>query len=92
MAELKGRILSGKILVKPVKAEEMSRGGIIIPDTVKEKPTEGKVIMVGEAKKDEPMEVKVGDEILFSKYAGQELNIEGEEYLLISQNDVLYIA
>lgn len=92
MAELKGRILAGKILVKPSEAEEKTSSGIIIPDTAKEKPQQGTVIMVGADKKDEPMEVKKGDVVLYGKYAGQELSIHGEDYLLISQNDVLFIS
>ncbi len=92
MAELKGRILAGKILVKPVEAEEKTSSGIIIPETAKEKPQQGTVVMVGADKKDEPMEVKKGDVVLYGKYAGQELTIDGEEYLLISQNDVLFIS
>ena len=92
MAELKGKILAGKILVKPSEAEEKTASGIIIPDTAKEKPQQGKVIMVGGDKKDEPMEVKVGQIVLYGKYAGQELTIDGEDYLLISQSDVLYIS
>ena len=92
MAELKGRILAGKILVKPSEAEEKTASGIIIPDTAKEKPQQGKVVMVGADKKDEPMEVKVGETVLYGKYAGQEMTIDGEEYLLISQSDVLFIS
>ncbi len=92
MAELKGRILAGKILVKPSEAEEKTASGIIIPDTAKEKPQQGKVVMVGGDKKDEPMEVKVGETVLYGKYAGQEMTIDGEEYLLISQSDVLFIS
>jgi len=91
MAELKGKILAGKILVRPSEAEEKTASGIIIPDTAKEKPQQGKVIMVGGDKKDEPMEVKVGQLVLYGKYAGQELTIDGEDYLLISQSDVLYM-
>jgi chaperonin GroES len=92
MAELKGRILAGKILVKPVEAEEKTSSGIIIPETAKEKPQQGTVVMVGADKKDEPMEVKKGDVVLYGKYAGQELTIDREEYLLIAQNDVLFIS
>ena len=91
MAELKGKVLAGKVLVKPSKAEEKTASGIIIPDTAKEKPQHGKVVMVGAAKKDEPMEVKVGDLVLYGKYTGQELSID-EEDLLISQSDVLFIT
>jgi chaperonin GroES len=92
MAQMKGRILAGKVLVKPNAAEEKTTSGIIIPDSAKEKPRQGKVVMVGAAKKDEDMEVKTGDSVLYGKYAGQELNIDGEEYLLISQSDILFIA
>jgi len=92
MAELKGKILAGKILVKPSEAEDKTASGIIIPETAKEKPQNGKVVMVGADKKDEPMEIKVGDQILYGKFAGQELNIDEEDYLLISQSDVLFIS
>ena len=92
MAELKGKILAGKILVKPSEAEEKTASGIIIPDTAKEKPQQGIVIMVGTDKKDEPMEIKVGETVLYGKYGGQELTIDGTDYLLISQTDVLYIS
>jgi len=92
MAELKGKILAGKILVKPQEAEEKTQSGIIIPDSAKEKPQQGTVVLVGAGKKDEPMELKVGDVVVYGKYSGTELNIEGEDYLLMSQSDVLYIA
>ena len=92
MAELKGKILAGKVLVKPSAAEEKTSSGIIIPETAKEKPQNGEVIMVGSDKKDEPMEIKVGDQVLYGKFAGQELTIENEDYLLISQSDVLFIT
>jgi len=92
MAELKGKILAGKILVKPREAEEKTVSGIIIPDSAKEKPQQGTVVLAGVAKKDEPMEVKVGDVVVYGKYSGTELNIDGNDYLLMSQSDVLYIA
>lgn len=92
MAELKGRILAGKILVKPTEADEKTSSGIIIPDSAKEKPQQGTVIMVGADKSDEPMEIKVGDVVLYGKYGGQELTIDGDEYLLMSQSDVLFIS
>ncbi len=91
MAELKGKILAGKVLVKPAPAETKTVSGIIIPDSAKEKPLRGTVVLVGAAKKDEAMEVKVGDTVLYGKYAGTELSIDGDDYLLISQSDVLYI-
>jgi chaperonin GroES len=92
MAELKGKILAGKILVKPQEAEEKTQSGIIIPDSAKEKPQQGTVVLVGADKKDEPMEIKVGDVVVYGKYSGTELNIDDEDYLLMSQSDVLYIA
>ena len=78
--------------MKPNEAEEKTASGIIIPDSAKEKPRQGKVILVGAAKKDEEMEVKKGDVVLYGKYAGQELTIDGEDYLLVSQTDILFIA
>ena len=91
MADLKGKILAGKILVEPQKAEEKTSSGIIIPDSAKEKPRQGTVVLVGAAKKDEEMEVKKGDVVLYGKYSGQELTINNEDYLLISQSDILFI-
>ncbi|MFV0592383.1 MAG: co-chaperone GroES [Draconibacterium sp.] len=91
MAELKGKILAGKILVKPQEAETKTSSGIIIPDSAKEKPQVGSVVLVGADKKDEPMELKVGDIVFYGKYSGTELNIDGTDYLLMSQNDVLFI-
>jgi chaperonin GroES len=92
MAEIKGKVLAGKVLVVPQQAETKTAGGIIIPDSAKEKPLAGKVALVGIAKKDESMEVKAGDTVFYGKYAGTELTIDGKDYLLISQSDVLYIA
>ncbi|QZT35726.1 co-chaperone GroES [Halosquirtibacter xylanolyticus] len=92
MAELKGKILAGKILVEPQEAVTQTAGGLYIPDSAKEKPQQGKVRMVGAAKKDEPMEIEVGDVVSYGKYAGTELNIDGFDYLLLSQTDVLYIS
>ena len=92
MAELKGKILAGKILVKPQDAEEKTHSGIIIPDSAKEKPQQGTVVLTGAGKKDEPMEIKVGDVVVYGKYSGTELHIDNEDFLLMSQSDVLYIA
>ena len=92
MAQLKGKVLAGKALIKPHEAEEKTASGIIIPDSAKEKPRAGTVILVGAAKKDEEMELKKGDVVLYGKYSGQELNIDGTDYLLLSQTDVLYIS
>jgi chaperonin GroES len=93
---MKLRPLQDRILVQRVKEEEKTKGGIIIPDTAKEKPAEGKVAAVGKGKVDEdgkpiPMEVKKGDRILFGKYSGTEIKIEGEEYLIMREDDVLGI-
>ncbi|MBQ2322190.1 MAG: co-chaperone GroES [Bacteroidales bacterium] len=89
---MKGKVLAGKVLVKPVAAETKTQSGIIIPDSAKEKPLKGTVVLVGAAKKDETVEVKVGDTVLYGKYSGTELQIDGEDYLLINQSDVLYVA
>ena len=92
MADLKGKILAGKVLVRPNEAEEKTASGIIIPDSAKEKPQQGTVVLVGAAKKDEPLELKKGDKVLYGKYSGQELNIDGSDYLLMAQSDILYIV
>lgn len=92
MAELKGKILAGKVLVEPQEAVTKTAGGIIIPDSAKEKPLAGKVVLVGIAKKDETVEVNVGDTVYYGKYAGTEITIDGKDYLLISQSDVLFIV
>lgn len=91
---MKIRPLQDRILVKRIDEEEKTSGGIIIPDTAKEKPQEGKVVAVGKGKADDtgklqPLDVKKGDKVLFSKYAGTEVNIEGEEHLIIREDDVL---
>ena len=91
MSKLNGKVLPGKVLVKPQEAETKTASGIIIPDSAKEKPQQGEIILVGEAKQDEPMVVAVGDTVLYGKYAGQELTIDGVDYMLMSQSDVLYI-
>jgi len=88
--------LADRILVKPLEAEEKTKGGIILPDTAKEKPQEGKVIAVGKGKiledgKIQPLEVKVGDRILYGKYSGTEIKIDNEEHLIIREEDVLAI-
>jgi chaperonin GroES len=93
---MKLRPLQDRILVQRVAEEEKTKGGIIIPDTAKEKPAEGKVAAVGKGKVDEngkpiPMEVKKGDRILFGKYSGTEIKIEGEDYLIMREDDVLGI-
>ena len=91
MAELTGMILPGKVLIKPQEAEEKTASGIIIPDSAKEKPQQGKVVMVGSDKKDEPMVIKKDQVVLYGKYSGTEIEINNEDYLLISQSDILYV-
>jgi chaperonin GroES len=89
--------LGDRIVVKLVKQEEKTKGGIVLPDTAKEKPQEGEVVAVGSGKVLEngqklPLEVKVGDKIIFSKYAGTEVKIEGEELIIFSERDVLAVV
>lgn len=84
--------LADRVLVKPAAAEEKTIGGIIIPDNAKEKPLRGEVIAVGEGTKEEKMLLKEGDLILYGKYAGTELEFEGEKYLIMRQSDVLAIV
>lgn len=91
------RPLHDRIIVKRLSEEEKTRGGIIIPDTAKEKPQEGEVIAVGNGKilddgKKLPLDVKVGDKILFSKYSGNEIKLQGEEYLIVREEDVQAIV
>lgn len=83
--------LSDRVLILPNPAEEKTAGGLIIPDTAKERPLAGKVVAVGPGTKDITMEVKVGDEVLYGKYAGQEIHVEGEDYLIMKQADILAI-
>ena len=83
--------LADRVLVEPREAETKTASGLFIPDNAKEKPQEGKVLAVGPGKKDEPMEVKVGDIVVFGKYSGTELNVDGDKYIIMSQNEVLAI-
>lgn len=83
--------LADRVLVEAAQAEEKTAGGIIIPDTAKEKPQRGKVIAVGVGKKDEPLTVKIGDSVLYGKYAGTEITIEGKEYLIMRESDIFAI-
>ncbi|MCB9188877.1 MAG: co-chaperone GroES [Flavobacteriales bacterium] len=84
--------LADRVLVEPAAAEEKTVGGIIIPDTAKEKPRKGKVIAVGSGKADEPMTVKVGDEVLYGQYSGTEIKIEGSDYLIMRESDIFAIV
>lgn len=83
--------LADRVVVKPAEAEVTTKSGIIIPDTAKEKPQRGTVLAVGAGKKDEPMTVKVGDTVLYGKYSGTEINVEGYDYLIMRESDILAI-
>jgi chaperonin GroES len=84
--------LHDRVIVKPAPAEEKTKGSIIIPDTAKEKPQRGTVVAAGPGKKDEPVTVKVGDTVLYGKYSGTELQIEGLDYLIMRESDILAIV
>ncbi len=83
--------LADRVLIEPTAAEEKTLSGIIIPDTAKEKPLRGKVLAVGQGTKDDPMILKAGDEVLYGKYAGTEIELEGIKYLIMRQSDVLAV-
>ncbi|MBL7830725.1 MAG: co-chaperone GroES [Saprospiraceae bacterium] len=83
--------VNDRVVVRPAAAEEKTKGGIIIPDTAKEKPQRGEVIAVGPGKDGNLMTVQVGDTVLYGKYAGQELNYEGKDYLIMREDDILVI-
>jgi chaperonin GroES len=84
--------LHDRVIIEPAKAEEKTAGGIIIPDTAKEKPQRGTVVAAGPGKKDEPVTVKVGDTVLYGKYAGTEIQVEGGDYLIMRESDILAIV
>ena len=92
MADVKIRPLADRVLVAPDAAEEKTASGIIIPDSAKEKPQRGKVIAVGNGKKDEPITVKVGDNVLYGKYSGTEINVEGQDYLIMRESDIYAVV
>lgn len=83
--------LADRVLIEPTAAEETTLGGIIIPDSAKEKPLRGTVLAVGQGTKDDPMVLKEGDKVLFGKYAGTEIELEGVKYLMMRQSDVLAV-
>lgn len=91
MGKLNIKPLADRVLIEPSEAEEKTKGGIIIPDTAKEKPQKGEVVAVGPGKKDEPMTVKEGDIVLYGKYAGTEIGIEGSDYLIMRESDIVAI-
>jgi chaperonin GroES len=95
MAQIKLRPLADRVVVKPLPREEVTRSGIVLPDTAKEKPQEGEIIAVGPGRLDDgerqPMDVKVGDRVLYAKYAGTEFKIDDEELLILSEKDILAV-
>jgi chaperonin GroES len=91
MSKVSLKPLADRVLVEPAEAEEKTSSGIIIPDTAKEKPQKGSVVAVGKGTKDEPLTVKVGDTILYGKYAGTEITIDGKEYLIMRESDIFAI-
>ncbi|MBK7214833.1 MAG: co-chaperone GroES [Bacteroidales bacterium] len=92
MAQVNVKPLADRVLVEPAAAEQKTAGGIIIPDTAKEKPQKGTVVAVGNGKKDEPMTVKVGDVVLYGKYSGTEINVDGRDYLIMKESDIFAIV
>jgi len=91
MSKVSLKPLADRVLVEPAQAEETTTSGIIIPDTAKEKPQKGSVVAVGAGKKDEPLTVKVGDTILYGKYAGTEITVDGKEFLIMRESDIFAI-
>jgi chaperonin GroES len=96
MAKINLKPLADRVIIKPTEAEETTKGGIILPDTAKEKPIEGTIVAVGPGKTSEEgkavkLEVKVGDKVLYGKYSGTEVTVEGEEYLIMRESDIFAI-
>jgi len=91
MTKVNIKPLADRVLVEPAAAEEKTAGGIIIPDTAKEKPQKGTIVAVGPGKKDEPMTVKPGDQVLYAKYAGTEITYEGKSFLIMRESDIVAI-
>lgn len=91
MAKLSIKPLGNRVVVEPSQAEQKTVSGIIIPDSAQEKPQKGVVVAVGKGKKDEEMEVKVGDTVLYGKYAGTEITVEGKNFMIMTQNDIMAI-
>ncbi|MBN1413455.1 MAG: co-chaperone GroES [Bacteroidales bacterium] len=92
MSDVKIKPLADRVVIKPLEAMEKTVSGIIIPDSAKEKPQRGTVVAAGPGTKDDKMEVKVGDVVLYGKYAGTEINIDGQDYLIMKQTDILAIV
>lgn len=91
MSKVNIKPLADRVLVQPAAAEEKTASGLYIPDTAKEKPQKGTVIAIGNGKKDEPLTVKVGDTVLYGKYSGTELNVDGSDYLIMRESDIFAI-
>lgn len=92
MSKKLGTPLKDRVLIEPAPAEEKTKGGIIIPDTAKEKPQKGTVVAAGKGKKDEPMTVKTGDTVLYGKYSGTEVIIDGKTYLIMREDDIYMVV
>jgi len=92
MSKVNIKPLADRVIIAPAAAEEKTASGIIIPDTAKEKPQKGSVVAIGDGKKDEPITVKVGDNVLYGKYAGTEITIDGKEYLIMRESDIFAIV
>jgi chaperonin GroES len=92
MSEVNIKPLADRVVVMPAEAETKTASGIIIPDTAKEKPQRGTVVAVGNGKKDEPMTLKVGDAVLYGKYSGTEVQIDGKDYLIMRESDIFAIV
>jgi chaperonin GroES len=96
-SKLKLKPLGGRVIVEPIEQEEMTAGGIILPETAKEKPQEGKILAAGPGDRDEdgeriPMEVQIGDKVLYAKYAGTEVKVDGKKLLILKENDILAVV
>ena len=91
MANVNIKPLADRVLVEPAAAQEKTAFGIIIPDTAKEKPQKGQIVAVGTGKKDEPLTVKVGDTVLYGKYSGTEISVDGKEYLIMRESDIFAV-
>jgi chaperonin GroES len=91
MSNVNIKPLADRVIVEVSPAEEKTASGLIIPDTAKEKPQKGKVVAVGNGKKDEPITVKVGDTVLYGKYAGTEISVDGKEYLIMRESDIFAV-
>lgn len=91
MSKISMKPISDRVVVKPAPAEEVTKGGLIIPDTAKEKPQRGEIVAVGPGKDGNLMSVHVGDVVLYGKYAGQEVEVHGEQYLIMREDDILVV-